>query len=207
MHFIIADDYPLSTLGTQVLIESAGYVVLGTYNNGKSAWNAIKKQKPDFAILDISMPEMTGLEVAENIKLYNIPTKIILLTSHNEKSIYTKAREWNIHAYLLKQYALEELKDCIEHLKTNEYYHSYRLQSEIVEDPDYIKNQALQKLSFVEKKIFELVVQQKSNKEIASLLFLSIKTIEAHRAEIIKKLDLEPGKNTLLKFASQFSKK
>ena len=74
MYFIIADDYPLSLLGTQVLLESMGHVVLGSFNNGNDAWNAIKKFKPEFAILDISMPEMDGLEVAENIHLYQLQT-------------------------------------------------------------------------------------------------------------------------------------
>lgn len=206
MYFVNADDYPLSLLGTQVLIEGMGHVVLGNHNNGHDAWNAIKKLKPDFAILDISMPGMDGLEVSENIRLYQLPTKIILLTSHKEKSIFKKAEELKINAYLLKQFALEELKDCIHHLLKNEFYYSPRIRFELETDTDYLKGEALQKLTFSEKKIFELIIVQKTTKEIAKMLFLSEKTIEAHRAAMIRKLDIEPGKNTLLKFAAQFWK-
>ncbi|MCZ4319212.1 response regulator transcription factor [Aequorivita viscosa] len=206
MYFVIADDFPLSLLGTQVLLEGMGHVVLESHNNGQEAWLAIKRLKPAFAILDISMPDMDGLEVAENIRLYQIPTKIILLTSHKEKSIFTKAESLKINAYLLKQYALDELKTCINYLEKNEVYYSHRIKLDIETDIDYLKGEALGKLTFSEKKVFELIVQQKTTKEIANMLFLSEKTIEAQRAAIIRKLGIESDKNALLKYAVKFWK-
>jgi DNA-binding NarL/FixJ family response regulator len=204
MHFVIADDHPLSLLGTQVLVESLGYVVLETCKNGQIAWNTVQRLKPDFVILDISMPEMNGLEVSEKIRLHKIPTKIILLTSHKELSVKKKADELKINAYLLKEHALEELRACLKYLIHNDYYTSPRVISDLEKDVDYQKDEVLSQLSFSEKKVFELIVQQKTTKEIANLLFLSEKTIEAHRAAIIRKLGLKPEKNTLLKFATQF---
>ncbi|SDX54170.1 response regulator [Aequorivita viscosa] len=204
MYFVIADDHPLSLLGTQVILEGMGHVVLESHNNGRNAWEAIKKLKPAFAILDISMPVMDGLEVAENVRLHQLSTKIILLTSHKEKSVFNKAEELKINAYLLKQYALEELKDCVKHLMTNENYYSHRMKFELETDLDYQKGEILDKLTFSERKIFELIVQQKTTKEIAEMLFLSGKTIEAHRASIIRKLGIESDKNALLKFAAKF---
>lgn len=204
MHFVIADDHPLSLLGTQVLLEGMGQVVLESHKNGENAWKAIKRLKPDFVVLDISMPGMDGLEIAENIRLHQLKTRIILLTSHKEKSIFLKAEELKINAYLLKQFALEELRSCIEHLFDHDVYYSPRIRFELETDRDYLKAEAMDKLSLSEKKVFELIVQQKTTKEIAEMLFLSEKTIEAHRAGIIRKLGIESDKNALLKFAAQF---
>lgn len=204
MHFVIADDHPLSLLGTQVLLEGMGQVVLESHKDGESAWKAIMRLKPDFVILDISMPKMDGLEIAENIRLHQLKTKIILLTSHKEKSIFNKSQELKINAYLLKQFALEELRSCIEYLFKNEVYYSPRIRFELETDKDYLKAEAMDKLSLSEKKVFELIVRQKTTKEIADMLFLSEKTIEAHRAGIIRKLGIESTKNALLKFVAQF---
>ncbi|HZW76712.1 MAG TPA: response regulator transcription factor [Flavobacteriaceae bacterium] len=204
MHFVIADDHPLSLLGTQVLLEGMGQVVLESHKNGENAWKAIKRLKPDFVVLDISMPGMDGLEIAENIRLHQLKTRIILLTSHKEKSIFLKAEELKINAYLLKQFALEELRSCIEYLFDHDVYYSPKIRFELETDRDYLKAEAMDKLSLSEKKVFELIVQQKTTKEIAEMLFLSEKTIEAHRAGIIRKLGIESDKNALLKFAAQF---
>lgn len=204
MHFVIADDHPLSLLGTQVLIESLGYVVLEVCNDGEKAWNSIKRLKPDFVILDISMPKLNGLEISEKIRVHQLSTKIILLTSHKEKSVFDYAKELDVNAYLLKQYALEELKNCIKHLLTNDYYKSSRIKFDLEEDVNYKKNKVLSQLSFIERKVFELIIEQKTTKEIANLLFLSEKTIEAHRSAIIRKLGIESERNALLKFAAQF---
>src|SRR5690625_6814413 len=140
MHFVIADDHPLSLLGTQVLIESLGYVVLEVCKDGEMAWNSIKRLKPDFVILDISMPKLNGLEISEKIRVHQLSTKIILLTSHKEKSVFDYAKELDVNAYLLKQYALEELKNCIKHLLTNDYYQSPRIKFDLEEDINYKKN-------------------------------------------------------------------
>lgn len=204
MHFVIADDHPLSLLGTQVLIESLGYVVLEVCKDGEMAWNSIKRLKPDFVILDISMPKLNGLEISEKIRVHQLSTKIILLTSHKEKSVFDYAKELDVNAYLLKQYALEELKNCIKHLLTNDYYKSSRIKFDLEEDVNYKKNKVLSQLSFSERKVFELIIEQKTTKEIANLLFLSEKTIEAHRSAIIRKLGIESERNALLKYAAQF---
>lgn len=204
MHFVIADDHPLSLLGTQVLIESLGYVVLEVCNDGEKAWNSIKRLKPDFVILDISMPKLNGLEISEKIRVHQLSTKIILLTSHKEKSVFDYAKELDVNAYLLKQYALEELKNCIKHLLTNDYYQSPRIKFDLEEDINYKKNKVLSQLSFSERKVFELIIEQKTTKEIANLLFLSEKTIETHRSAIIRKLGIESERNALLKYAAQF---
>src|SRR5690606_29189462 len=115
-----------------------------------------------------------------------------------------KADELKINAYLLKEYALEELRDCIKYLLVNEYYSSQKIRFDLEKDVNYLKGEVMSQLSFSEKKVFELIIKQKTTKEIAILLFLSEKTIEAHRAAIIRKLGLKSERNILLKFAAQF---
>jgi DNA-binding NarL/FixJ family response regulator len=206
MHLIIADDHPFTLTGLKTYIEDAGYVVLAACSNGTEAYNAIKKLKPDYAILDIRMPGMDGLELLENIKFANLPTKVVLLTNYNEMSLFKKATLLGAKGYLLKNYAKEELVKCLRQIEKEGTYVSDYLSNDLIMDTDYEKHHILQKLSFVERKVFEMIVQQKSNKETAELLFLSEKTVEAHKTSIIEKLSLPKERNSLLKFAMRFTR-
>lgn len=204
MKFIIADDHPFTLAGTKSYIEAIGYEVIATCLNGKEAFFKIRELKPDIAILDINMPEIDGIELLELIRSSNLKTKVIFLTSHNEMSIFKKASEFHVDGYLLKNFAQDELAECIETILNNEVYLSKRISTNLVEDKDYLKTRIIEKLTFAESKVFELVSQQKSTKEIADLLFLSEKTVEGYRTSIIEKLELPKERNSLLKFASKF---
>lgn len=205
MNFLIADDHPFTLAGTRNFIEESGHKVIAVCPEGKSALEKIKTLLPDVAVLDINMPGLDGLELLELIRLSKLPVKVIFLTSHNEMSIYKKASEYGVDGYLLKNFAQEELSDCISTLLRGEEYLSPRISSNLIKDNQYHKDEILAKLNFVETKVFELVSRQKSTKEIAELLFLSEKTVEAYRTSIIDKLDLPKERNSLLKFASKFS--
>lgn len=204
MTFLIADDHPFTLVGTKAFIQSLGHEVLGTSTNGQDALEKIRSLKPDLAILDINMPELDGIQVLERIRFFDLPVKVIFLTSHNEMSIYKKASEYGVDGYLLKNFAQEELRQCIDALNNNSTYLSVHIDGNLVKDKAYVKNSLLEKLSFVESKVFQMVAQQKSTKEIAELLFLSEKSVEAYRTNIIDKLDLPKERNALLKFASKF---
>jgi len=206
MNFLIADDHPFTLAGTKSFIEESGHKVIATCTEGRTALEKIKKLLPDVAVLDINMPGLDGIELLELIRLNRLPVKVIFLTSHNEMSIYKKASEYGVDGYLLKNFAQEELSDCISTLLRGEEYLSPRISSNLIKDNQYHKDQILAKLNFVETKVFELVARQKSTKEIAELLFLSEKTVEAYRTNIIDKLDLPKERNSLLKFASKFSR-
>jgi len=206
MTFLIADDHPFMLGGTKSFIEALNYTVVATCTDGKEAFRKIVELHPDFAILDINMPKMDGLEILECIRLKRLSVKVIFLTSHNEMSIYKKASEYHVNGYLLKNFAQEELAQCIDALVGGKTYLSKHIESNLIKDKNFIKDKMLEKLSFVESKIFDLVAQQKSTKEIADLLFLSEKSVEGYRSSIIEKLDLPKERNALLKFASQFYK-
>ena len=204
MNILIADDHPFTLQGTQSFVESYGYRVIATCANGISALNLIQLRTPDIAILDINMPGMDGLDVARKVQEMKLKMKVILLTMHNEMTIYNKAKEYGVYGYILKEHAKSELEKCLaEVAKGNQYVSDFLLQ-------DLVANQStetseLSKLTFSERKIVGLIAQQKTSRQIAELLFLSEKTIENHRSNIIEKLGLPKEKNTLLKWALRTS--
>ena len=204
MHFIIADDHPFTLQGTRAYVESLGYVVLDTALNGREAYTQIRKLKPEIAILDISMPEMNGLDILEKVSEEMLPVKVIFITTHREMSIYKKASELGIWGYILKNYADQELKDCITDVINGIRYMSPHLTQDLAIDRQYIKNEAISKLNFIENRVVQLIAQQKTTKQISELLFLSEKTVEAHRSSIIQKLGLPHEKNALMKWAINF---
>lgn len=200
MKILIADDHPLTLQGTQSFVESYGYKVDHVCSNGSSALNQIQLHLPDVAILDINMPGLDGIDVAKKVQENKLQTKIILLTMHKEKTLYNKAKEYGVYGYILKEYAVTELKKCLEEVEKGNPYVSHSLNSDLYADGSD-GNAELSKLTFSERKIVELISRQKTTKQIAELLFLSEKTIEGHRSNIIEKLGLPKEKNILLKWA------
>jgi DNA-binding NarL/FixJ family response regulator len=205
MKILIADDHPFTLQGTKSFVESYGYKVLDTCSNGISALNLIKLHSPEIAILDINMPGLDGLDVAKKVQESKLKTKIILLTMHKEMTIYKKATEYGIYGYILKEHAQTELEKCLLKVKKGNRYVSEYLEDDLVVD-NKNDNDELAKLTLSERKIIELIAQQKTSKQIAELLFLSEKTVEGHRSNIIEKLKLPKEKNTLLIWAIQHVK-
>jgi len=196
---ITADDHPLLLKGLNDFLLEKNYNIIGSGNNGKEAYNLIVKENPDIAILDIQMPYMTGLEVAKECKKNKITTKIILITFHKEKVLFQKANELNIFGYILKEFAIEEIETCIKSVTEGTPYFSTRIKELLGINP--YKESYLSNLTPSEKKILKLIAKDKTNKEIASLLFISHRTVEKHRSNIINKLNIEHKTNSLLIWA------
>jgi DNA-binding NarL/FixJ family response regulator len=206
MRILIADDHPFMLQGTKSFVESYGYSVEDTCSNGISALNLIKLHLPDIAILDINMPGLDGLDVSKAVQENKLRTKIILLTMHKEMTIYKKAKEYGIYGYILKEHAQTELQKCLEEVTKGNEYMSSSLKNDLITDTPNNDNE-LANLTLSERKIIELITQQKTTRQIAELLFLSEKTVEGHRSKIIEKLGLPKEKNALLIWAMQNSRK
>jgi two-component system nitrate/nitrite response regulator NarL len=200
MTIVIADDHPFTLQGTQSFVESYGYQVIATCANGVSALNIIQLRSPDIAVLDINMPALDGLDVAKKVQELKLKTKVILLTMHNEMTIYNKSKEYGVYGYILKEHAQGELKNCLAEVAKGNQYVSDSLLNDLISVRETGTGE-LDKLTFSERKIIELIAQQKTSKQIAEMLFLSEKTIEGHRTNIIEKLGLPKEKNVLLKWA------
>lgn len=198
---LIADDHPVVLFGTRTYLQQRGYNVITTCSNGLEAYNQIIAKQPDIALLDMSMPGLSGLEIVEKVQQAKVPVKTILLTMHNELSLFNRAKEIGVKGYLLKDFAMEEMEKCLEEVKRGNTYFSRHLEQSLTINNNGDGNPELSQLTFAEKKILELVAQQKSTREIAAMLFISEKTVETHRSHIIKKLNIPPGKNALLIWA------
>jgi DNA-binding NarL/FixJ family response regulator len=199
---LIADDHPFTLMGTRSFVESLGYSVLDVCTNGIAAYNSILLRSPDIALLDMMMPGMNGMEIMEKISKNKCVTKVILLTMHNELSIFNRARELGARGYVLKEFAVRELETCLAEVARNRTWFSPQLQETLVMDQRKGgDNDEVDVLTFSEKKIVELIAQQHTTKSIAKMLFISEKTVENHRGSIMKKLNLPPEKNALLVWA------
>ena len=202
---IIADDHPLLLKGLNDFLIEKGYDLVGIGKDGREAYNLIIQHKPDIAILDIQMPYLSGIEIARKCKNQNIETKVVLITLHKERELFQKAKELNIFGYILKEFALEEIETCIETVKKGKPFFSTKLKELIgiilTEDAD------LAKLTPSERKILRFIAKDMTNKEIAKQLFISPRTVEKHRSNIISKLDLEPKTNSLLIWAKENQKR
>ena len=183
MKILIADDHPLTLYGTKSYLESLSYHVDTICHNGITAWNMIEMRKPDIAILDINMPGMDGMEIAAKVKAERKTTKIILLTMHNDRGIYLKSLELGVYGYLLKNFSTEDLDTCIQKVSAGEKYFSPNLESQLqATNNQFTKDVSC--LSLTERKIVELIGQAKNSRQIATMLFISEKTVENHRRNI-----------------------
>ena len=202
---ITADDHPLLLKGLNDFLLEKKYNLIGSGNDGREAYNLILKESPDIAILDIQMPFMSGLDVAKKCKTNGLGTKIVLITLHKERELYQKAQDLNIFGYILKEFALEEIENCINTVTDGNHYFSPKI-IELLAD-EFPEDGSLTNLTPSEKKILKLIARDKTNKEIASLLFISYRTVEKHRSNIITKLKLEPKTNSLLIWAKEHHNK
>jgi len=197
---IIADDHPLVLKGLQEFLIENNYNVLASAKNGKQAYALIKAHTPDIAILDIRMPFLTGLQIAEKCKNENLNTKIILITFEKEEKIYNKAKALGVYGYVLKEFALVEIENCITSVLKNIPYFSPELLA-------YIQvNQTPDKLGLITKtelKVLKLITQNKTAREIGEKLFISPRTVEKHKSNIIRKLEIDKSPNSLLIWAKE----
>jgi DNA-binding NarL/FixJ family response regulator len=197
---IIADDHPLVLRGLQDFLNETNYNVLASAKNGKEALTLIKAHTPDIAILDIKMPFYTGLEIAEKCKESNLLTKIILITFEKDELIYNKAKSLGVFGYVLKEFALDEIENCIASVIKNRPYFSPELIAYLKANKPPEK---FETLTDTEKKVLKLIAENKTAKEIANELYISSRTVEKHKSHIRTKLVLDSKHASLHLFAKE----
>ena len=193
---IIADDHALLRQGIRSIIEtSEDMEVIGEASDGLELLNILKSITPHMVILDISMPKMRGFEATREIKSNHLDINILILSMHKKKEYLYHAFSAGASGYLLKEDTDTELFTAIETIRRGEVYISPLLQKELTSDLISLSsgNQILPKepLSTREREVLKLIAEGKQSKEIAELLFISTRTVEHHRASIMKKLNLK----------------
>lgn len=191
----LADDHKILRESLIFLLrQESDLEVIGEAADGHRAIEEIMRLKPDIAILDISLPQLNGLEVAARLKKEDPAIKIIILTMHKNEDFVARAYQLKVDGYVLKDNALEELLKSIRIVQAGGIYLSSDITATVVAGFVANFNQKGGKTELIssrEREIVQLLAEGNSNKDIAQLLNLSIKTVETHRSNIMHKLGLK----------------
>jgi DNA-binding NarL/FixJ family response regulator len=197
----IADDHPIFRSGLRFLLENSfDSIRVQAYENGEELLEAIRTGQPDIVIVDIDMPGKNGLEVCRLIQTEKPATRTIILTMYKDSEMLKLAFFNGAKGYLVKDNTSEELVDCINYVLADKSYiaKSIREHQSVFEGNDLQIAELLNSLTRTEIKTLKLVAQKLSSKEIADLLFVSVKSVENYRSRICKKLNLDARNNSLL---------
>lgn len=203
---VLADDHVLFRQGIKnILKRAAGLEIVGEAGDGLNLLELLKKATPDMVILDISMPNLRGLEATREIKMIYSDVKVIILTMHKDKEYVCHAVLAGAEGYLLKEDADTELFAAVDKIRQGGYYISPLLSGDLTHEliRSYHKGQVTpspESLTTREREVLKLLADGISNKEIADLLYISARTVEHHRANIMTKLNIRKTAN-LVKYA------
>lgn len=202
---ILADDHTMFRQGIRRILQDAENLeVIGEARDGLELLELARKLKPDMVIVDISMPNLRGLEATREIKMILPDVKVLILTMHRDKDYVVSAISSGAEGYLLKEDMDTELFTALDKIQQGSCYVSPTLSGELAhelvqtcwnEEP-----QSFEPLTLREKEVLKLVSEGKSHKDIADLLFISVRTVDHHRANIMKKLGIKDTAN-LTKYA------
>jgi two-component system, NarL family, response regulator DegU len=205
IRIVIADDHPIFRSGLkEVLTQVTEIVLVGEAADGIAAYQLILAERPNVAILDIDMPLLSGLDVAQKVLAEKTYTQIIILTMHREPMYLRRALDSGVMGYLIKDNAAQDLVQCVRAVAAGKAYICDAMQQYAQNYGDTLLSPEMDKvnqlLSPTEKVILQLIRAGKTSSEIAAMLFISPNTVDNHRGNMTRKLSLE-GKNALLKFA------
>lgn len=176
--------------GLRVLLEEEGFQFVAEASNGREAVQLCQQHHPEVAILDIAMPMLNGIFAAREIIKSNPRTKVVLLTQHTEDQMVLESLRAGVTGYVLKTKATSELVHALRAVCRGEMYLTQSISRTIVQA--FLTKDSLPErpLSDRERQVLQLVAEGKTNKEIASLLGISVNTAESHRTNLMEKLDI-----------------
>lgn len=197
LRIILADDHKLMRSGLRVLIEQQpDLTIVGEARDGREAVSLANSLRPDVAVLDISMPNLNGIEAAYQITQRRREIGVIILSMHPDEGYVLRALKSGAKGYLLKDSAESDLIRALHAIAEGKSFFSPAVSKVLLDD--YVRKlrrsgveDAYDLLTGREREIFQLVAEGKSNKDVANLLNLSVYTVETHRSNIMQKLSLK----------------
>jgi DNA-binding NarL/FixJ family response regulator len=201
---VLADDHPVFRQGLRQVLERAPDLsVVGETGNGKEALDLILQHKPDIALLDISMPDMEGLDVVKSaVKDETCLTEFVILTMFKEEAYFTEAMDLGVKGYLLKDSAPTEVLACLRAVSDGRPYVSPLVSHYLLKRTAKLRPEgrlpSIDDLTTQERRVMKLLSQNKTSREIADELFISVRTVQHHRSNICTKLNLEVYNKLLL---------
>ncbi len=193
---LIADDHKIMLAGLRSLLEKqADIEVIAEAENGRKAVQYATDKKPDVVVMDVSMPDLNGIEATKQIVESLPETRVIALSMHSDKRFVMGMLRAGAYGYLLKDCASQELANAIHQVAVGKKYLSPEITGVVIDDfllgasSEEVAT-ATSLLSAREREVLQLIAEGWSTKQIASHLYVSVKTIETHRRQIMKKLDL-----------------
>ncbi len=185
---LLADDHAIFRQGLSQLLDAWPEAnVVAEAADGREAWDLIQRHKPDVAVVDIKMPHMSGIEITEQVKAQGLPTRVVLLTMHDEPVLALEAEQAGVHGYVLKDNTFEELSKAIKKVVSGRHYMS----PSVSENLQALRlNSGGVTLSPREREVLKLIASGLSSKAIARQLDISPKTVETHRERLKTKLNL-----------------
>lgn len=203
MRLVIAEDHAIVREGIKgLLLGNPSFDVVGEAPDGVEALRMLQELKPDILLLDISMPNLDGLSVTKQAKKKYPELKIIILTIHDSAEYVYQIFKNGADGYVLKEAAYEELLSAIDAVTKGKKFLSPGVSGDVIRhylDNPLTQANPIDSLTQKEREVLRLITEGRSNKEMAELLFVSVKTIEFHRMNIMKKLDIH-NQAALIKF-------
>jgi len=195
LKIILADDHSIMREGLRALLEKQPDIeVLAEAENGRTAVELSRDLKPDVVIIDIAMPDLNGIEATRRITTESPGVKVIALSMHSDRKFVREMLNAGASGYMLKDSAFEELDKALRTVINNQTYLSLGIADTVVKDylGNLVTNESATSIALTnkEREVLQLFAEGKTTKQIASLLFVSIKTIETHRKQIMDKLGL-----------------
>ncbi len=196
IRIVLADDHKLMRSGLRVLLEQQqDFTVVGEASDGREAVALVNSQKPDVLVMDIGMPNLNGIEAAGQIAEGHPEISIVMLSMHSDESYVLRALKAGAKGYLLKDSAETDLIRAVHSVAEGKSFFSPAVSKVLLED--YVRKlkrsgseDPYDLLTPREREVLQLIVEGKSNKDVAQLLNLSVYTVETHRSNIMEKLNL-----------------